>query len=251
MPRTVRLFISSSPADAALVDRLRTHIALMAQQKLIEVWTERSVLPGETSQAVAEDQLESAEIVVLVVTPSYIAAHYKGEMARALELHERGELRVIPVLGRPLDMTDAPFAHLSPLPSNKVPVTEWRDADAAWTDVTMGLRKVVHLLQSSPPRVPKGQVTGANPPGSPGVAPRAQAGAGAQRKQILDELLALPAGVFEIVVVYSDANTALLPSSMASPALRAVELLKHCEARPGGLQALADAIRHARDQVRM
>ena len=55
-------------------------------------------------------------------------------MQRALERHDANEARVIPILLRPVDWNNAPFAYLQALPTDAKPITTWRNRDAAVPD---------------------------------------------------------------------------------------------------------------------
>ena len=67
---------------------------------------------------------------------------YKNEMKQAMERHERGEARVIPILLRPGIWQETPFGKLQVLPRNARTVTEWRDRDKAWSAIAQGIEQV-------------------------------------------------------------------------------------------------------------
>jgi hypothetical protein len=67
-------------------------------------------------------------------------------MKRALERHEQGSTRVIPVILRDVDWQSAPFGKLQSLPKNGTPVTLWSAKDSAWKDVAVGIRKAVEEI---------------------------------------------------------------------------------------------------------
>ena len=72
------------------------------------------------------------------------------EMKRALERHDTGDARVIPVILRSVDWRGAPFAKLKALPEDGKPVRAWTDQDEAFTDVARGIRDVVEKLRTRP-----------------------------------------------------------------------------------------------------
>src|SRR5205807_9146396 len=93
----------------------------------------------------------TAHIILLLVSPDFIASEYcySIEMKRAIERHEKGEARVIPVILRPVDnWKSTPFGKLSPLPSNGTPVTLWQDHDEVLLTIAQGIRKVVEELRN-------------------------------------------------------------------------------------------------------
>jgi hypothetical protein len=66
-------------------------------------------------------------------------------MKRAMERHEAGLAQVLPVILRACDWKDAPFGKIKALPRDGKPVTSWTNADEAFTDIAIGVRKVVEI----------------------------------------------------------------------------------------------------------
>ena len=69
-------------------------------------------------------------------------------MQKALELHEKGEAHVLPILLRPVDWQDAAFAKLQLLPTGAKPITKWPDLEEALEDVARQIRVVVNTLRT-------------------------------------------------------------------------------------------------------
>ncbi len=57
-----------------------------------------------------------------------------------------GEAQVIPILVRPVDWKDAPFAHLQALPTGANPIASWSDSDSALADVARRIRDAIEQL---------------------------------------------------------------------------------------------------------
>lgn len=144
----IHLFYSYSHKDEELRNQLETHLALLRRQGLIDQWHDRRIGPGQEWAGAIDVNLESAQIILLLASADFIASDYcyEKEMARAIERHEAGDARVIPVILRAVDWKDAPFAKLQALPKDGKPVTAWADRDAAWLDVAQGIRKAVEAL---------------------------------------------------------------------------------------------------------
>jgi hypothetical protein len=60
----------------------------------------------------------------------------------AIERHQAGEARVIPILLRPVDWAGAPFSQLEVLPKNHQPITTWANQDEAFHEIAEGIRAV-------------------------------------------------------------------------------------------------------------
>jgi hypothetical protein len=139
------LFYSYAHEDELLREQLEKHLSLLKRQGFISGWHDREILPGATWAQEIDVHLESASIVLLLISPDFLASDYcyEVEMQRALERHRHGETRVIPIIMRPCDWQDAPFAHLQCLPRNGQPVTMWSNQDEAFLNIIQGLRKVI------------------------------------------------------------------------------------------------------------
>lgn len=142
MPTPVDLFFSYSHADETLRQQLETHLALLQKQGVIRAWYDRKILAGQDWQAALDERLETARVILLLVSADFLASTYcyDIEMTRALERHDAGEVTVIPIILRPCDWSSAPFAKLQAFPTDATPVTSWPERDAAWTSVAIGIR---------------------------------------------------------------------------------------------------------------
>jgi hypothetical protein len=139
--------------DTRLVDKLERHLAAMQKQRLITMWNKGRLGPGEDEMSALRAHMDRAKIILLMVSPDFMALHYLDgtEVEQAMEKRKSGTM-VIPVLLRPTDYKGAPFEGLMPLPTNRKPVAEWSSADSALYDVTLGMRKVVEGLKKINPR---------------------------------------------------------------------------------------------------
>ena len=147
--QALRLFYSYSHKDETLRDELETHLKLLQRQGLIQPWHDRRILPGDDWVSDIDDNLNRANIILLLVSADFMASDYcyDNEMTRAIERHNNGEARVIPIILRPVDWRDTPFNKLSWLPQNGTPVVQWENRDAAWLNVETGLKQVVESLK--------------------------------------------------------------------------------------------------------
>jgi hypothetical protein len=115
------IFFSYSHKDEALRDELETHLSMLKRQGFITTWQDRRIAAGDILDPMINAHLESADVVLLLVSPDFLASDYcyDKEMSRALERHEAGKCRVIPVILRPSDWHDAPFRKLLAAPGRQ------------------------------------------------------------------------------------------------------------------------------------
>jgi TIR domain len=142
---TVRLFYSYSHKDEGHRDRLETHLSLLRRQRLLEEWHDRRIVPGQNWEEILDSNLETSDIIILLISPDFIASDYcyEKEMGCALKRHDKGEATVIPVIVRPTDWQSSPFGQLQALPSDVKPITKWTNRDEAWLDVVKGVRRAI------------------------------------------------------------------------------------------------------------
>src|SRR5262249_6996563 len=127
-------------------------LALLKRQGIIAGWYDRRIGAGEEWKGAIDKNLEVAQVILLLVSSSFLASDHcwDVETKRAVERHDRGEAKVIPIILRPCDWHGAPFARLQALPRDGKAVTSWGNKDEAWTDVAVGIRRAVEAMTTNP-----------------------------------------------------------------------------------------------------
>ncbi|WP_200828713.1 toll/interleukin-1 receptor domain-containing protein [Caballeronia choica] len=129
---------------------MEIHLAQLKRDGLIEAWHDRRILAGSNLDDSINEQLQAADIVLLLVSPDFINSDYcySREMALALERQARKEAHVLAVILRACDWTSSPLGKLLAFPTDARAVTSWPNQDEAFTDVAKAIRKVVNSLAS-------------------------------------------------------------------------------------------------------
>jgi internalin A len=150
--RAIRLFYSYSHKDESIRDELETHLKIMQRQGLIESWHDRKITPGDNWKNQIDENLERADIILLLVSQYSMASDYcqDVEMKRVLERHKAGEAVAIPIILRDVDWQKTCLGELQALPKNGKPVTKWNPKDTAWRNVSEGIEKVIEQLTKRP-----------------------------------------------------------------------------------------------------
>ena len=146
----IRLFYSYSHKDEELRKELEDHLSLLRRQGVISGWHDRMIGAGEEWKGQLDKNLEEAQIILLLISPSFLASDYcyDIETKRALDRHDKGEAKVIPVLLRPVDWEGAPFARLQGLPIDLRPVTTWTNKDEAFKNIAQGIRRAIEGMRN-------------------------------------------------------------------------------------------------------
>ena len=145
---SVKVFYSYAHEDEELRDELVKHLANLRRQGVITEWYDREISAGKEWDEEIGLHLDSARVILLLISPDFMNSDYSNdvEVKRAMERHEAGDARVIPIILRPVDWEGAPFSKLQSLPSDVMPVTLWENQDEAFLDVTRGIRKAIQEL---------------------------------------------------------------------------------------------------------
>ena len=146
------VFFSYAHADEALRNELAKHLRLLERQGIIVGWHDRRILPGREWAGEIDAHLQTAHILLLLVSADFLASDYcyDVEVRHAMARHEAGEARVIPIILRAVDWQSAPFGSLQALPKDARPVRSWPDPDEAFQDIARGICAVVEEMAGHP-----------------------------------------------------------------------------------------------------
>lgn len=144
---------------------LEKHLSVLKRLGDLVIRHERLVTPGKDLKSELSQMLDSAHLVILLLTPDFIASNfcYAEQMERAMERHRENRARVVPVFLRPCYWTELPVARLQALPSSTKAITSYKDEESAWAKVARGIHAAVKDLRQG------GRASGAEdlPPDTP------------------------------------------------------------------------------------
>jgi len=149
--QSVEVFVSYSHKDETLRKKLEAHLRTLSGEGIISLWHDRNITPGKDWANEIDSNLNTAHIILLLVSANFFDSNYCYgiELRRALERHEAGVARVIPIIIKPVDWQNAPFAKLNALPKDGKAVTTWRNRDEAFVDVARGIREAARELTTN------------------------------------------------------------------------------------------------------
>ena len=252
------VFISYSHKDEDLKEELEVHLANLIRQKKINPWQDRALEAGTEWDAEIKAKLEAAQIILLLITPRFMASGYINdiELQHAMERHRQGTARVIPIILKSTDWTGTDFSKLQVLPKDAKPVTKWDDQDEAFLDVVQGIRRVVDSLAKSMPAFGSDSSNNSSscspsnaiPPvmtEAPAVAAQDQfLDSTVQKRLALFQLLSnLPGPTFDAIVYAVKVPPPLMPPGFAPQGQRTPALLNWAQSPVGcGLDKLEAVI---------
>ncbi len=140
-----KIFISYSHKDEQYREEFEKHLVMLKRNGHVQTWNDRKILPGQNWVKEISKELESADIIILLVSSDFLASDYcfDIEVQQAMRQHELGQSTVVPIILRPCDWHDAPFGIIQGLPKDAKPIKEYSDIDGAFLEVVKGLKKII------------------------------------------------------------------------------------------------------------
>ena len=146
----IRLFLSYAHSDENYRNELAKHLKILQRQGIIEIWHDRCLLPGDEWAIGIDENLRSADIILLLVSVDFINSEYcfALEMNEAMARHDHGEAVVIPVILRPCHWTGLPFGKLQAATREGKPVEKYPSYDEAFLEIIQGIEAVAKNLST-------------------------------------------------------------------------------------------------------
>jgi TIR domain len=144
----IRVFYCYSRKDEDMREKLDIHLKPLKRSGLIKAWHDREIEPGTNWKLEISMQLNIADIVLLLISPDFMASNYcySLEMQKALELHNLGKTTILPIILRPALWQETEIGSIQALPKDGKPISTFPDLDQAFIDVATGIKKVAERL---------------------------------------------------------------------------------------------------------
>ncbi len=137
----LKLFYSYSHADEEYKNELKTHLEVLKNTGYITDWNDRDINAGDDWKKGLNQNLEEADIILLLVSSDFLASKYcyAIETMRALEKNDTGESIVIPILLRPCLWLESVLSEVQSLPRDNKAISTFQNMDEAWVEVAEGI----------------------------------------------------------------------------------------------------------------
>ncbi|PNY36135.1 hypothetical protein C2E31_14475 [Rhodopirellula baltica] len=124
----LRVFLSYSHRDLKELNRLKVHLANYKHNDVIEIWHDRQIKAGSEWEAEILQELEKADIILLLVSPDFIASDFcrLTETKHALQRHQKGAALVIPISLKLVAEFPQEISGLQRVPGGDKPITKYR-----------------------------------------------------------------------------------------------------------------------------
>ena len=143
-----KIFISYCHEDHALKSQLDRHLNSLKISNIVDVWYDGLIQPGDEWEKAIDDQLNEADIVLLLISVNFINSKYcySVELKKAMERHENGTTRVVPIILSHCYWENQPFAKFQALPSKARPISSFPDRDEAYFNIVNELHSSIKSI---------------------------------------------------------------------------------------------------------
>ncbi len=161
-----KVFISYSHDDLDYRKELQKYLINMERENLIEVWQDGMIQPGTEWDLTIKENLEKADVIILLVSQSFIASNYihEVELKKTMEKQLNGTAQFFPILIKNCDfrtwkalpqkvidnletegipLTKFQFIPQSEEEQRLKPINSWEHPEDAWVAINNKLRAYV------------------------------------------------------------------------------------------------------------
>ncbi len=141
----IKVFITYSHAAREARDKLATYLDTMKRERLINIWHDNEILPGDTwRDSISKNLAESDILLYLVSANSLASENCNRELAEALNAN----IKVIPIILESCDWQNHQLSDFQVLPDKGKPINGWENENEGWQSTAAGIRKVIHKMQT-------------------------------------------------------------------------------------------------------
>ena len=142
----VKIFVSYARKDRALCKTFIESIKDPALEEVAAFWMDEQLEPGRFWDEDIKDHLETAQIILLLLTPGFVESDYCSniEGKRALELNASGQSTVIAVLLSECDYAAGGFDRVQLFPPSSTPLRNISNASRRLAEISLSLKYVVY-----------------------------------------------------------------------------------------------------------
>jgi len=143
-PHPLKLFISYAHQDEKWRVRLKPNLELLQREGLIEIWSDRQIVPGSKWDEEIQRKLGEAELYMFLMSTHLLSSNYvrEKELPAALKRYAEKKAGFVPVVVQRCSWKQY-VGEIQGLPTGGKPVSDWRPFDNACFDVEEGLRKTI------------------------------------------------------------------------------------------------------------
>ncbi len=146
----IEVFLSYADADKSARVELEKRLSPLVRSGVLSVWHRDMIEPGQHRRQTVQQHIDASPVIVLLLSAEHVAeSNASVESELALLRHAAGAATIVPVHWSKADLPTS-LAELQGVPKIGT-VKGAKDRQAAWSEVTAAIRKIVERRSSSSP----------------------------------------------------------------------------------------------------
>ncbi len=151
--QTIKVFVSFASKDDGLRKKFEeTCLSNLKQEGTISVWHKEMIRPGEIRKTRIEEQLNSCQLFLPLISPDYIHFYNQGieEIYQEVSRVHQRNVRIIPILLKQTSsLRSLKFGEIQHLPKNgKAVVSSWKNQNQALCTIAEELEAEIQEMLS-------------------------------------------------------------------------------------------------------
>ena len=151
------VFISYSHEDEAWKDRLVTHLGVLQEQGLLDIWEDRQIAGGDDWLPEIENAINRAHVAILMISANFLTSKFilGNEMPDLLKRREKDNLRIMPLIVKPCAWDTVDWLKgIQARPKDGKPLSGGNDFQID-SDLAAFAKEIYTLLNRVPKQPPK------------------------------------------------------------------------------------------------
>lgn len=147
--KPVSIFISYSHSDSKYQKKLHAALSPLRRRGLIKDWYDGLITPGAEFEPEILRKLYSADIIILLLSQSYINSDFCWNTERevANQRKKQKNIRVVGIVVSDVNLNGLELSHHKLLPNDKKAIQRWHPQDKGWSNVCEGIELVIKDLR--------------------------------------------------------------------------------------------------------
>ena len=149
--KPLNLFISYSHKDEEFVEELRAHLSPLERNDEIISWHDRALVAGDKLDEELSKKLNSADLVVFLVSSDFIqsVSCYEDEFLKTLERKGKEHVEVIPIIVRKCYWQKTIIEKFVAATKDGIAIKSEPDRDGAWVEVVHQIERAAIKFKNS------------------------------------------------------------------------------------------------------
>ena len=149
------VFISYSHKDEIWKDRLVTHLGVLEQEGLLDLWDDRRIGAGEDWEREIQKAMAKASVAVLLISADYLNSKFilGEEVPTLMERREKEGIHIFPIIIRPCAWKHVKWlARMNVRPKDGKPISGGNESQID-TDLTAIAEEIAGIIESASHKV--------------------------------------------------------------------------------------------------